>query len=231
MNTSRHSKANRPFRLRPATAGLFVFLGWALAACGSAPTTRYHTLMPAAGLLAPVPANPTVGWTLATVSVPAQVDQPQWLVRLSDDSMRLLEHERWVAPLADELQGAFGEALARRLGAPGLTPTTSGKRWRVRIEVQRFDSAPAQHVAIVVDWTLTATMAAPVAAGLPASLPTSMSGGPLEWRCRDAMRQAVAGGVPALAEAHRQAVVQIADRIAAALQAVDSGQPARCPGA
>ncbi len=171
--------------------------------------------MPAAGLSAPVPTNPTLSWTLAAVSVPAQVDQPQWLVRLSDDSMRLLEQERWVAPLADELQGAFGEALARRLGPPGLTPTASGKRWRVRIEVQRFDSAPAQHAAIVVDWTLTA----------------STSGGPLEWRCRDAVRQAVAGGVPALAEAHRQATLQIAERIATALQAVDGGQPARCPGA
>lgn len=189
----------------------------ALAACGSAPPVRYHTLMPAS-TSGPGPAAGAasgVSWTVAGVSVPAQVDQPQWVVRLPDDSMRLLEQERWVAPLADELQGAFGDAIARRLGAPGHTKPASGKTWRVRIEVQRFDSAPAQHAAIAIDWTIASN----AASGTP------------ELRCRDAVRQAVPAGIPALAAAHRQAIVQIAERIAAALIALDGGNSARCPAA
>lgn len=209
------SRATHHSRSMPATGWLCVIAGLVLAACGSAPPTRYHTLMPAAGSSASAASNPTISWTIAGVSVPAQVDQPQWVVRLSDDSMRLLEQERWVAPLADEMQGAFGDALARRLGAPGLTKPVSGKTWRVRVDVQRFDSAPAQHAAIVTDW----------------SIASSASGGTPELRCRDAVRQTVSAGVPALAEAHRQAIVQIADRIAAALIAVDGGNAARCPGA
>ncbi len=181
-----------------------------LAACGSAPVPRYHTLLrPAANAAT---AAPTISWTIAGVSVPAQVDQPQWVVRLPDDSLRLLEQERWVAPLADEMQAAFGDALARRLGAPGLTKPASGKSWRVRIDVQRLDSAPSQLAALVVDWSIA-----------------SAGGTAPELRCRDAVRQPVAAGIPALAAAHREAVVQIAQRLGAALQSLDGGAATGCP--
>lgn len=149
---------------------------------------------------------PTISWTIAGVTVPAQVDQPQWVVRLPDESLRLLEQERWVAPLADEIQAAFGDALARRLGAPGLAKPASGKNWRVRIDVQRLDSAPSLLAALVVDWSI-----APAGGAAP------------ELRCRDTVRQTVSAGIPALAAAHRDAVVQIAQRLGTALQSLDGG--------
>lgn len=203
----------RPHDARSTARRLALFAAaamLALAGCGSAPAARYHTLMPPAS--ASVGAvTPTIGWSIADVSVPAQVDQPQWVVRLPDDSMRLLEQERWVAPLADEVRGAFGEALARRLGAPGLLKPPSGKTWRLRIDVQRFDSAPSQHAVLVVDWS------------------ASSGGGAPELRCRDGVNQPVPAELPALAAAHRQAIAQVGERIAVALAALDAGTAVRCP--
>ncbi len=202
-----HRPTSMPARRILALAGLAL----ALAACSSTPPPRYHTLLQPASSAAAL--TPTISWIIAGVSVPAQVDQPQWVVRLPDESLRLLEQERWVAPLADEMQGAFGDALARRLGAPGLPKPASGKSWRVRIDVQRLDSAPAQLAALVVDWSIA-----------------SAGGTAAELRCRDAVRQPVGAGIPALAAAHRDAVVQIAQRIGAAVQALDGGTAAaRCP--
>lgn len=201
----------RPAVVRPLCCAAAAVLA-VLAGCGSAPAVRYHTLFPAAATGA-ARVSPTIAWNVAGVSVPAQVDQPQWVVRLPDDSMRLLEQERWVAPLADEMQGAFGEAIARRLGGPGLTRPASGKRWRVRIDVHRFDSAPSQHAALVVDWS------------------ASSGGNAPELRCRDAVRQPVTADLMTLAAAHRQAVAQIGERIAAALQSLDAGAAVRCAGA
>ena len=187
-------------------------LALVLSACSSTPPPRYHSLLQPASSAAAV--APTISWTIAGVSVPAQVDQPQWVVRLPDESLRLLEQERWVAPLADEVQAAFGDALARRLGAPGLPKPASGKSWRVRIDVQRLDSAPSQLAALVVDWSI-----APAGGAAP------------ELRCRDAVRQTVGTGIPALAAAHREAVVQIAQRLGAALRSLDAGTAALCPAA
>jgi hypothetical protein len=178
-----------------------------LASCGSAPTVRYHSLMPAN---ATAPAASGVQWAIDAVTIPAQVDQPQWLVRMSDDSLRLLEQERWAGPLADELRGALSEALARRIGTPSVTKAASGKHWRVRVDVQRLELAPTRHAALVVDWSVG-------------------SGGAPELRCRDVQQRSVASGFDALAAAQREAVAALGERIAAAITALDRGGAA-CPG-
>jgi uncharacterized lipoprotein YmbA len=54
----------------------FALASLVLAACGSSPTTRFHTLMPPAAQSTAAPAR-ALSWDLADVVVPAQVDQPQ----------------------------------------------------------------------------------------------------------------------------------------------------------
>ncbi len=49
--------------------------------------------------------------------MPAQVDQPQWLVQLGDDSLAVLEQERWASPLRDEFRQALLEELIVGQGA------------------------------------------------------------------------------------------------------------------
>ena len=72
-----------------------------LAACSSTPT-QYLTLVPPAARSAPDSAN-ALGPALLSVTIPSQVDQPQLAIRRADGSMTLLETERWIAPLSDEI--------------------------------------------------------------------------------------------------------------------------------
>ena len=181
-------------------------LALALTACGSAPPTRFHTLLPPAPASA---AAPTAGvaWELLPVAVPAQVDQPQLVLRAGDGTLALLEHERWIAPLADEIRSALLDGLSRRLGPP---QPEAAQPWRIRVDVQRFDSGPGAQVRDVVDWAVVGRDAA---------------AGP---HCRSVFAAAVGDGVPALAAGHRAAMTQLADAIAAAVEALAAGRPAAC---
>ena len=183
-----------------------------LAACGSVPPPRYHTLMPAPAstVRSPAPAG-SLAWEVLPVAVPAGVDQPQWVVRTVDGSLAVLEQERWIAPLGEEIRAAVADRLTQDVGAPALSPE-SRKSWRIRIDVHRFDSAPGREARLEATWTLSSD--ADAAAAL---------------RCRGEFVQALAaGGYLALAKGHQQAVTTLADAIANELKALNAGQTASC---
>ena len=182
----------------------------ALAACSaSAPPVRLHSLMPAE--LAPREASrPAIAIALEPIRIPAQVDQPQWLVRLPDDSLAALEQERWASPLSDELRQALLEALGARYGAIEGRSPAGVSVLRVGVEVRRFDSIPGREARIEAIWTVTVGAAAPA------------------LRCAALMREPAAAGLPALAAAHRRAVARLADAIGESLVAVRGPAPA-CP--
>ena len=183
-----------------------------LAGCGSVPPPRYHTLMPAPASTARPPAPPgSLAWEVLPVAIPAGVDQPQWVVQTVDGSLAVLEQERWIAPLGEEIRAAVADRLTQDVGAPALSPE-SRKRWRIRIDVHRFDSAPGREARLEATWTLSSD--ADAAAAL---------------RCRGEFVQALAaGGYLALAKGHQQAVTTLADAIANELKALNAGQTASC---
>ena len=180
-----------------------------VAACGSAAPPRFHTLMPAAPATRSPAAAALPAWQLLPISIPAQVDQPQFVLRRADDTLAVLEQERWIAPLQDEIRAALTEHLGARLGAPGATPAEGRKDWRIGVDVQRFDSTPGRST-LITQWSLLG------GAGTP----------PL--RCRSAFEQPVGTGVAALAGGHRQALERLAGEIAPVLAALDAGQAAAC---
>jgi uncharacterized lipoprotein YmbA len=159
---------------------------------------------------------------LDPVRMPAQVDQPQWLVQLPDGSLASLEQERWASPLRDEFRQAVLETLIvghgavelRHLGgaAPGAKPI------RVDLDVRRFDSLPGREARIEGSWTI----AAMASAGASATAP-----GHCEWL----IREAAPGALASLAQAHRRAVARLAGGIGAAIQALARGDAATCPAA
>src|SRR6476620_9662208 len=101
----------RPARLL-RRAGLVLGV-LALVACGTPAPPHFHSLMPTEiAARSGAPAASGVVVRLEPIRVPAQVDQPQWLVQLGDDSMAVLEQERWASPLRDELREALLEDLA-----------------------------------------------------------------------------------------------------------------------
>ena len=173
-----------------------------LAACASAPT-QFLTLLPPPGEAHErgAPAGPAV-----VVSIPGQDDQPQLVVRRSDGSLTVMESERWIAPLGEEMQAALVLSLSPRWAA--LPPA------HVRVDVQRFDSVPGDYAFIEAAWSVT----------LDAPPKRSAS-------CRSAIRIAVGGGYPALAAGHRAALEQLAaDILAQAANLRDGGDPAHSHG-
>ena len=201
-------------RSRPLTALATIALA-VLAACSTAaPPTRLHTLMPAE----PTPRDPAmaarapVQVALEPIRLPAQVDQPQWLVRLPDDSLASLEQERWASPLRDELR----QALLERVGARfGIVEGRSGAPQaaapvRVALELRRFDSIPGREARLEGQWT--------VGGGAAPAL-----------RCNRFVRESAPGGFAELAAAHRRAVERLADAIGASVVAVPPAATPACP--
>jgi uncharacterized lipoprotein YmbA len=184
-----------------------VALALCLAACASAPI-EYLTLVPPAGA-ASVADPKGAPAPVVSVTVPAQVDQPELVVRQGDDSMGLLESERWIGPLRDEIRASLTLALAQRwdtIPAGGADARTAAAR--LAVDVQRFDSLPHRYALLEAAWTLT----------LPASGPA------LKAACRSVIRIPVGGDYRALAAGHQQALAVLADQVAAQARALRAGK-------
>lgn len=206
----------RPTRLtRRVLAGAALLgCGLWLAGCATPQPTHFHTLM--AQSPAPraangsAPPSPGLAWELLPIGIPVQVDRPQMVVQLAGGSLAVVEQERWIAPLADELHAAVAEQLSRALGAPEPGgPTRS--RWRVRIDVQRLDSAPGRWARLEAIWSVRSGEDAQRA-----------------LHCQTSHEQPVAPGYSALAAGHREALVRLAEAIASNLRALAAGQLPAC---
>lgn len=191
-----------------ATAGLALAL--LVSGCGSAPPpTHFHTLMPpASASAARGHVGEVIDWQLMPVKIPAQVDQPQWVVRAADGSLVVLEQERWIAPLADEIHAAMVERLTQTLGPP--TTSEAAKPWLVRIDIRRFDLVAGGQATLTADWSATRDGSAINCHATVVSQPTSL-------------------GYTALASAQREGVAELADAIGAVLKRSGKGQTFACP--
>ncbi len=192
--------------LRPAAAALAL----ALAGCASAPL-HYYTLVAPAGA-APAGASAPYQFALLPVVVPAQVDRPQLLVREGGQGVRVLEDERWAAPLADEVRAALAADLARELNAEDATglPPGGKPRLRIKVELRRFDSLPGGYALIDAAWSVSAPQG-----GAGAS-------------CAGAVREGVAPGYDALVQGHQRALERLAGAIAATARSVAGGHAPAC---
>lgn len=171
-------------RLRPLSAGLCALL---LAACSSTPVTRFHTLRsePPAGAASTATKAAQPPWEVS-VAVPPQVDTPQWVVQRADGTLAVLEHDRWVSSLADEVRTALEDGLRAAPAAPA----------RVAVDVRRLDAKLGRESRIEAAWTLT--------------LPDGR-----RLRCEATLVEPAAGGLVEMAAAHRAGVAALARRIGA----------------
>ena len=113
-----------------------------LAACRSEPV-HYHTLMPAHP--GSTTRSNTVVIEIESLSLPAQVDRPQVVIRQGNSGLVLLESEWWGASLGEEFRSALLDQLAN------LNPQ---RKLSLRLDVLRFDSFPGQYGLIDVTWRL-----------------------------------------------------------------------------
>lgn len=211
---------NRPDLIRTGSRLLGVAVLLALAACASAPL-HYYTLVPPAtespaGAL-PGPANGALPFQLLPVSIPAQVDQPQLVVRQGGQSVVLLNDERWIAPLGDELRSALSTDLTRQLRSADVSALPDNDRplLRIKLDVRRFDSQPGSYALIDGIWSIRVLHAA------------SGQGGSVS--CSSRISETVGAGYDALVEGHQRAISRLATQIAAAAQSLGNGQTPSCP--
>lgn len=206
-------------REEPGRAGIAsaLLLGAALAlgACSSTPAPRFHSLTPApvgggAATVDKVAPAGAIAWEVLPVSVPPGVDQPQWVVRSVDSSLVVLEQERWIGPLGEEVRAAVTARLTQSLGAPAAK---AASQWRVRIDVQRFEAAPGREARVDATWALLGDGTAAAVA----------------LRCSGEFVQ-VPGpeGYPALSAALQKAVARVADAIVSGLKSLVAGQTGVC---
>lgn len=196
-----------------AAAGACVWL----AGCSTPYATRFHTLMapPLTARTQPTAVSgPGPAWQLLPVGIPAQVDRPQMVVQLADGTLAVVEQERWIAPLNDEVHAAVAERLAELLGVQASSGRSRRDRWQVRIEVQRFDSALGRAVRLDADWRLRSTQTPQ-----------------RSLRCRTRHERPVEAGYAALAAGHRAAVEALAEVIAERLRELEAGETPGCPTA
>ncbi|HEY6354037.1 MAG TPA: PqiC family protein, partial [Burkholderiaceae bacterium] len=194
---------------RPVTRALPWLLAGALAACGSSPPTHFHSLVAtpvSTGKAAHVVPASGVHFEVLPVAVPVQVDVPQFVVRLSDGSMAVLEHDRWIAPLGEEIRAALtlrvGQVLA---DVPPSSHAASAGAWRVGLEVQRFDSMMGRSASVQLQWSL------------------QQGGGAAVLRCQARYEESVGTGASALAAGYRAVFERLGDAIARALQVAAAG--------
>jgi len=199
---------------RPSRAMVAMLMA-TLGGCASAPTHFYtlqHDTSPATGA-APAASAPFQIEVLP-VAVPPQVDQAEFLVRQSDQRVAVLDNERWAAPLAAELRGAFAADLVAALGARdvyGLPRPPAVPVYRIVIDVRVFDSWPGRHARIQADWS--------VRGNTEAALVT----------CTSTASEDVGADYDALVQGHQRAIAQISGDIAATVRGIAGGAAAACP--
>jgi uncharacterized lipoprotein YmbA len=184
-----------------------------LAAC-STEAPRFYTLVPPASSASPVEDRAPYLIELVPVTVPAQVDIPQLVVRRGDGEVGMVEAEQWIAPLGNEMRDALLGVLLPELHTEdvyNLPAPDQGEVYRIKVDIRRFDSLLDRQVELQASWT----------AGLRTS-------GAELLTCGFSTRVAVGKGYGALVGGHQKAVQALAMQIAEGVRRLESGA-AHCP--
>ena len=218
--------ARRARTLAPASA-LAVLA--ALSGCAGSPPVRYYTLTAPektpeqapdrTGGHASAPASYAID--VAPVSVPAQTDLPQLMLRSGSGELTAQYSDRWSGPLPSELRNALSMTLTRQLDVPDvrrLAPSPGLPVWRVQVDVQRFDASTAGPAVIDATWRVRPLQ------GTEAGL-----------LCRSRVETPVAmpagsTGLEAVVVAEQQAVALLGQTIASAVQSQGRQATAASPG-
>jgi uncharacterized protein len=180
-----------------------------LAACASSPTSNFYTLSGASSANGTQPAAGSLPFyfELAPVDMPQQVARNQLVVQTSPAQVKVLEEERWASLPADEVRRALSADLTQRLGSIDVYGTAypdTARVYRIKLNVQRFESWPGSQAVIDAVWSVRTTSGSTVLA------------------CRTVAQERVATGYEALVGGHRKAVDEIAAAISAGVRGLNA---------
>lgn len=185
-----------------------IILAVVAAGCTSAPSRFYTLNSTATGDGA---TNSNIAVIVGPVSIPAEVDRPQFTVQVAPNRVSVDEFNRWAAPLSDNIARALAGNLAVLLGTPRVATVPAADfaaAYRVIINIQRFETVPGKSVLVDAVWVVH-----PPAGGVAQSGRT-MASEPVSDESYDA-----------LAAAHSRALAKVSSDIAAAIRAEADEQP------
>ena len=170
--------------------------------CSTAPS-KFYSLASTATADGTPPTSAAV--MVGPVTIPAAVDQPEFVVQVAPNRVQVDEFNRWVSPLGDSIARAVAGDLVVLLGTPDVANSQLANfvpDYRVTIDVQRFESVQGQQATLEAVWTVRKTAGGATRSG------------------RTVARESVQGqGFDALAAAHSQAIAKMSGDIAAAIRA------------
>jgi len=188
---------------RRITQLISIALATAVAAgCSTAPSRFYSLSSTSTADGTPaMPAAVMVG----PVTIPASVDQPEFVVQVAPNRVEVDEFNRWVSPLNDGIARAVAGDLVVLLGTPNVASSQLANftpDYRVTIDVQRFESTKGQGVTFEAVWTVRKTASGATRSGRTVASETAQG-----------------QGFDALAAAHSRAIAKMSGDIAAAIRA------------
>lgn len=132
-----------------------------LAGCAGTATMHYDLKSPSmVSAKQPVRGSTPMAYMISSVTVPETLDINALVVRQPNDSLLVLSHDKWVAPLGQVVRSAVSNTLTEELGMPplqGVMITANPKTANVMdvlVDVQAFDLLPAKQAALGVLWRI-----------------------------------------------------------------------------
>lgn len=129
----------------------------ALGAC-TTPIASFYTL-DAANVQQDAYAPHAISVVVASVTVPDLVDRPQFVIRVSENQVKLDEFSRWADSLKSQIPRVVAADLALYLPGARVSVTGQGDdpgaAYRVHIEIQRFDGAPGDAATVEALWSVS----------------------------------------------------------------------------
>jgi len=128
-----------------------------LCSCMSGRPDNFYILSPqpqAVTQSASVPATPVV----LRISLPSLVDRPEIVLNTSANGVKVLEHERWGAPLGDLVAQTLGQDIEHRrgdllVGVQGAAHMAN-PAVKITIDVIQLTALPGDHVSIETHWRI-----------------------------------------------------------------------------
>jgi uncharacterized protein len=187
---------------------VIIFVALVVAGCTSAPS-RFYTLNSTA--TSDGATNSNLAVIVGPVSIPAEVDRPQFTVQVTPNRVAVDEFNRWAAPLSDNIARVVAGNLTALLGTPcvaSMPAANFAATYRVTINVQRFETVPGKSVLVDAMWVVR-----------PPSGGTTQSG-------RTVATEPVSDdNYDALAAAHSRALAKVSSNIADVIRAEADGKP------
>jgi uncharacterized protein len=177
------------------------------AGCASAPS-KFYTLNSTAKGDGKSEAQYAVA--VEPVTIPAEVDRPQFTVQIAPNRVAIDEFNRWAEPLNENIARVVAGDLSALLGTPRVAAVSLGNfdpAYRVTLDIQKFVSVPGKSVHLEALWMVR------------------KSAGGVTLSGRTVADEPATGDYDALAAAHSRALAKVSADIAAAIRSEAEAKP------